>query len=242
MTANNCIFDIHAHILPGVDDGASNTEMALAMLEMYQQQGVTHIAVTPHYQRFVYDTEYAWTAFDRFRQLAAERYPGIHLIRGAEVLFDETNIRSNVRLLNDGVLPSYNHTRYVLTEFFPDARQHEASKTLDALLADNWIPVVAHAERIRKCFLDESFTRHCIDKGALIQINAYSLVKEQNPLTKMAARALLHAGMVHFIGSDAHRTNHRPPDVSDGISYIRQHCSNAEDILYNNAATRFLKK
>ena len=41
--------DIHAHILPGVDDGASDWEETGEMLCKAHKQGITHIIATPHY-------------------------------------------------------------------------------------------------------------------------------------------------------------------------------------------------
>lgn len=41
--------DIHAHILPGVDDGASDWEETNEMLRRAYEQGITHIIATPHY-------------------------------------------------------------------------------------------------------------------------------------------------------------------------------------------------
>jgi protein-tyrosine phosphatase len=42
------IIDIHAHILPGVDDGAKNWEQSLAMAQMAVKDGISVIVVTPH--------------------------------------------------------------------------------------------------------------------------------------------------------------------------------------------------
>ena len=44
--------DIHAHILPGVDDGAGSWEVAVVLLNMAYKQGVRHIIATPHYRRW----------------------------------------------------------------------------------------------------------------------------------------------------------------------------------------------
>ena len=127
----------------------------------------------------------------------------------------------------------------MLTEFFPDASQAEVREIIRRLLEENWIPVIAHAERIRACFADLAFSRDMIAQGALIQINAFSLEKESNTPIRLTARRLLANGLVHFIGSDAHRTTHRPPDVAAGAAHIRAHSMQAEDILHGNALRAF---
>ena len=42
--------DLHTHILPGVDDGAKNLDMSLALLRAQRADGVTRIALTPHFR------------------------------------------------------------------------------------------------------------------------------------------------------------------------------------------------
>ncbi|HOR22980.1 MAG TPA: capsular polysaccharide biosynthesis protein, partial [Ruminococcus sp.] len=41
--------DLHCHILPGIDDGAKDREMSLAMLDMMKEQGVGRAVATPHF-------------------------------------------------------------------------------------------------------------------------------------------------------------------------------------------------
>jgi hypothetical protein len=38
------LLDIHSHILPGVDDGAKNTEESLELLRMMKSQGYSNTA------------------------------------------------------------------------------------------------------------------------------------------------------------------------------------------------------
>lgn len=70
-----------------------------------------------------------------------------------------------------------------------------------------------------------------------MQINAYSLVEEKNESTKELARMLLKNKLVTFVGSDAHRTTHRPPNIKSGVDYIYQNCDGqyADDICFRNA-------
>ena len=42
------MIDIHAHILPGMDDGASDWDSALAMAELAVKSGVDTLVATPH--------------------------------------------------------------------------------------------------------------------------------------------------------------------------------------------------
>lgn len=45
------LFDVHCHMVPGVDDGAADLEESLAMLKKQHEDGVRKIIITPHYRR-----------------------------------------------------------------------------------------------------------------------------------------------------------------------------------------------
>src|SRR5881392_3536164 len=48
--------DIHSHILPGVDDGASSWAIAIDMVAAAAKDGIRHIVATPHSNaQFRYD-------------------------------------------------------------------------------------------------------------------------------------------------------------------------------------------
>ncbi|MGC1586085.1 MAG: CpsB/CapC family capsule biosynthesis tyrosine phosphatase, partial [Rhodomicrobium sp.] len=42
------MFDLHCHLLPGIDDGAPDLETSLAMARAFVDQGVECVACTPH--------------------------------------------------------------------------------------------------------------------------------------------------------------------------------------------------
>ena len=43
------MIDLHCHILPGIDDGATDVAVSLAMARASVEQGVTVVACTPAY-------------------------------------------------------------------------------------------------------------------------------------------------------------------------------------------------
>ena len=55
--------DMHSHILPGVDDGARDLEMSLAMIDAARRAGVTSIVCTPHARDPYFDYESMWSAY-----------------------------------------------------------------------------------------------------------------------------------------------------------------------------------
>lgn len=49
------MIDLHCHLLPGVDDGAADLDEALAMARTAVDDGITHVACTPHIYPGLYD-------------------------------------------------------------------------------------------------------------------------------------------------------------------------------------------
>lgn len=69
-------WDIHNHILPGVDDGSGCMRETMEMLEEEYRQGVRHIVFTPHYRRdmFAIPREEIQTVYARVCEMAADRF------------------------------------------------------------------------------------------------------------------------------------------------------------------------
>ena len=71
------LFDVHCHMVPGVDDGASDLEESLAMLKMEYRDGVRNIIVTPHYRRRMFETpaKKVHEQFQKLQEAAKKEYP-----------------------------------------------------------------------------------------------------------------------------------------------------------------------
>ena len=55
----------------------------------------------------------------------------------------------------------------------------------------------------------------------------HSLIDVADCENRRRARDLLSNGQVHFIGSDSHRIDHRPPSISAGVKYILKNVESA---------------
>ena len=73
--------------------------------------------------------------------------------------------------------------------------------------------------------------------GALIQLNAYSLFDEIDESIKNWARRLVQERKVDFLGTDAHRTYHRPPSAEMGLNWLYENVERdyADAIAWQNA-------
>jgi protein-tyrosine phosphatase len=137
--------------------------------------------------------------------------------------------------LDEGIFPKLGNTKYVLTELYPDAKPSEAIQIIKELVEHGYHPIIAHMER--NFNITGAMVGVLIQNGAMIQVNAFSFQDESDEEYQRRAKELLSNRYVHFIGSDAHRINHRPPKIDSGIQYILNNIEleYAKDILYENA-------
>jgi tyrosine-protein phosphatase YwqE len=214
------VCDIHMHAIPGVDDGSESMEMSLAMLRSSYIQGVRTVFCTSHGGVY-FDKEHSDEAWDRFEKLeerCSKEIPDMHLYLGAEVRMLPQFINEIIKALDAGTLPTMADTEYVLAEYVNQGMTFsQMQMTLGCLKKEGYIPIIAHMERYYDLVPDIAEAKKLHEEGCCIQINAYSLTDGETEKIRNRAKELLDAGIVDFIGSDAHRTYHRPPNISRGI-------------------------
>jgi protein-tyrosine phosphatase len=108
------MIDLHCHILPGLDDGAPDLNVARAMARAFVADGVEAVACTPHILPGLYHNTGPGirNAVDRLqRGLDADEIP-LRLVTGA----DNHIVPDFVAGLRSGHLLSLADTRYVLVE------------------------------------------------------------------------------------------------------------------------------
>lgn len=228
--------DLHCHIVPGVDDGAGNVAMALQMLHMEADQGVRHIACTSH----SFDDRHVGyrQSLKLLQQEWAKQGRGLTLYPGCEIYCPAETPESVLKKMQSKEYALLGNSGYMLLEFDPGSESQcildFVRRILDLAAASDAKAkhvVLAHVERYESLADDEAALNTLLAWGCRIQINAFSLVEEQTAFIKAFARRLLDERKVSFLGSDAHRTDHRPPCVKNGIRYVYDHC----DVDYANA-------
>lgn len=229
------IVDLHMHIVPEIDDGSQTIEESLNMLKLSVQQGVTDIFCTSHNGYSIDDGTRYIDSFNHLKDAAQNAGIDIRLHKGCEILCAGDYMDDILYGLEIGAFSTLGNSQYVLTELYPDARPSEALLIIDSLKQKGYKPIIAHMERNYN--ITGVMVGTLIQSGAMMQVNTHSFVDENNEEIKMRARELLKNKYIHFIGSDAHRIDHRPPNLSSGIKYIMENTDEryASDILCNNA-------
>lgn len=155
------MIDIHVHIVPGVDDGARDLDMALKLARLERAQGVCGIIATPHSSGFDWFPEKARLGFEQLKARLAAEMPDLPLALGCEVRCSPERMEEILARLSEGGYPSMNATRYVLTEFSTQIYPDEAQPCVEALLGAGWKPILAHVERYGHLFEEDGQSSAC---------------------------------------------------------------------------------
>ena len=234
--------DIHMHLVPGVDDGAMDLEMSLVMMVRAKEQGISRIIATPHSEALHFSKEDIRVIFQRLVATAAKVCPEVKLHLGCEVYCEAEIMEQVLELLDSGLYPTMNGTKYVLMEFSQWVYTDRTLPCVEALVNAGYKPIIAHMERYKHLRDNMELVDQIRNWGALLQVNAYSLFDEMDDSIKNWARRLVLERKVEFLGTDAHRTYHRPPSAEMGLSWLYENVDQkyGDAIAFENAARLLL--
>lgn len=212
------IIDVHAHILPGVDDGSRTVEESLQMLKQAAEQGIRGVVATPHYSRHKTPLEYQ-QKLEKLKALAQEQVPGFEFWLGQETYYHDDLLAA----LRNGQAMTYANGRYVLIEFSPDVAYSRMFQGLRNISAAGFLPVVAHVERyacLRRKGMEELKAIGC-----LLQMNYDSLKGLPFDSEVRWCRAQIRKKQIDLLGTDMHRTDYRPPEIQKAIKWLERSIS-----------------
>ncbi len=213
------MIDLHSHLLPGIDDGATDLRDALAMCRMAAQDGCSTIVATPHLRHERWENSDRAFLLQKWREVrsAAADYLDVQL--GGEIAINSQSVAELDRLPDCDLL-SLCGSRYLLLELDSRGLGPDPLDLIYELTIRDWLPVIAHPERIRGLADDLRYLDAMIDHGALMQVTAMSVTGECARWVRDATARMLDRDMVHFVASDAHNTGIRPPGLSRAYNVI----------------------
>ena len=239
------MIDLHAHILSGLDDGAETLEESIQMCWISHRDGVKAIVATPHTLNGLYtnDRETILTKVQELNEAIRElgvrsselgvqnpqsrmgsfssmnsaiRIPHLELriLPGADVRFCEGILlqldQGKVMTIGDG-------GRFLSVEFPSQGIPYRAEEVLFQLMARGIIPIISHPERNLEVVERPKRYYEMIKMGCLGQVTAMSLTGRFGHGVRRVVEKLIKKRLVHFIASDAHSINGRPPILSEAL-------------------------
>ncbi len=209
MTRSEPFTDIHCHLLPGLDDGASTLDDALAMAELAVADGIETIVATPHQlgNNASNSGQTIRAAVVGFQQQLDRRRVPLCVLPGADVRI-EPGLLEKIR--SGEVVTLADHRRHVLLEL-PHGVYFPLERLLRELASAGLSGILSHPERNRGIINQPGVLRPLVEHGCLMQVTAGSLTGDFGSQVQKFAESLVSQGLVHFVATDAHGTKTRPP-------------------------------
>ena len=202
------MIDIHHHLIWGVDDGAKDRDVSIAMIRRAVREGVTDIVCSSHTRPGQHDLN-----IDRYlRHMewldSFIRAEGLDLTLhvGSEVMYT-THAAQH---LKDGLVPTIDAGWHVLVEFLPPTPHGNILRGLMDLEDAGFLPVLAHCERYQELRTGDRLAELKRTTRATIQMNADTVIKARGLMGDRWVRQVLRDELIDVVGTDAHSADSRP--------------------------------
>ena len=207
-----------------MDDGSQSTTESIHMLRMQKEQGADTVIATPHF----YAERESLSRFLARRQasyesLCAELPEGMpRILLGAEVRY-----YPGISGMADIESLCVENSRILLLEMpFSEWSEYTIREVISLSCRGNLKVALAHIDRYLSFQKKETWER-LRASGILMQVNADFF---QGFWKRARAISMLCNGKIHFMGSDCHNTESRPPKLCEALTLIKKKCG--DDFFY----------
>lgn len=214
--------DIHQHLLWGIDDGADSREIMYSMLREAQRQGIKTIVATSHARPGLqpFDMGLYTERLTEAQCFCKTEDLGICVLPGAEIAWTHQTPLA----LRQGRIPTMGGTDYVLLELWRNISWQTAQDAVKQLTRAGYCPVLAHPERYLAFIRSPKKTLQFRNEtGALLQLNADTVLSPRNYWERRFTEYLLKEGAVDAIASDAHDCINRPVNMEAAYQWLTIH-------------------
>ena len=233
------MIDIHSHIIFDVDDGPKTLEDSRRLLEESYRQGVRTIISTSHRRKGMFETpeEKIAANFKQVQEVAKQVADDLTVLYGAEIYYTSDILKK----LEEGTFPSLGGTKYVLIEFSMNTPYKDIHSALGNVIRLGMTPVVAHIERYHCLENDEDRVSELINMGCYMQVNSSNVLKpklfgDRYKFMKKRVQFFLERDLVHFVASDMHNVEDRPPYMQKAYQIVAKKygAERAEELFKTN--------
>ena len=236
LRRNLSMYDIHSHVLPGIDDGAVDIEASIEICRAAFEEGITTIVATPHYISGESEIEKSklLTYISLINQELKTEDIDLLVLPGMEIY-----ITPNLyELYQQGKIITLNCKNYMLIELpLYNSLPAYLYNVIFNLEIKGIKPVIAHPERCKAVIDHPSIVNSLIDKKCIIQVNSGSIEGLYGKDAQRTANYLLENNMVHVIASDCHSIKGRKSLLKDSYNIVAKKYGArvAQDLFVANA-------
>lgn len=207
------MIDLHCHMLPAIDDGAVDLDMALETARMAVADGITVTACTPHIYPGMYDNnrQGILAAILAFQAELDQRGIALRLVEGADVHVDPDLIAG----LAQGRVPTLAGSRYLLLEPPHHVAPPRFEESVFDLMAAGYVPVITHPERLSWVETHYDLFNRLTQRGAWMQITAGVLTGRYGRRVQYWGDKFVAEGQCMILATDAHHPQRRPPLLAE---------------------------
>ncbi|MGP9671382.1 tyrosine-protein phosphatase [Pseudoalteromonas sp. AOP31-A2-14] len=199
------MYDIHSHLIPGIDDGARDEVDALSLLRLAQNDGTTHIVVTPHihYGRFENSTKTIMAGLQTLKKIIKESELTIKVAAASELRLD-IELMAKLKAGDIPTLGVSDGLETILLEF-PHSHVPPGSENfVKWLFANGYRSLLVHPERNRELLRSPQLLNPFLRLGCLTQVTAASITGGFGEASQNYSKILLKEDKVSVVASDGH--------------------------------------
>jgi tyrosine-protein phosphatase YwqE len=199
------VVDMHSHLIPGIDDGASSMTDSLTMIKELKEMGFQKIITTPHIKHDHYknNQEIILSGLDDVRRELKANNIDIEINAAAEYYVDDIFMD----MLESNQLLTI-HNNEVLIEFSFMFEPVNLMKTIFRIQTKGYRPIIAHPERYLYFHQRPETYNDLKDRGCLLQLNTLSLFGYYGKREQQMAEELLEENLYDYCGTDMHHAKH----------------------------------
>lgn len=192
------------------------------MLREAQRQGIKTIVATSHARPGLqpFDMGLYTERLTEAQCFCKTEDLGICVLPGAEIAWTHQTPLA----LRQGRIPTMGGTDYVLLELWRNISWQAAQDAVKQLTRAGYCPVLAHPERYLALIRSPKKTLQFRNEtGALLQLNADTVLSPRNYWERRFTEYLLKEGAVDAIASDAHDCINRPVNMEAAYQWLTIH-------------------
>jgi len=196
--------DMHSHLLPGIDDGSTDPQHSIVLINGLKDLGYEQLITTPHILWDLYknDANTIGAAWNKLEPVIQDQQLLVPFRYGAEYFLDDyfdQLLQSKTPLLCLS-------QKIVLVEFSFVNAPFNFKEKIFQLQIEGYQPVLAHPERY--LYFNNKVFDDLKEAGCLFQVNLLSLAGYYGKGPLDVAHHLIKKDYVHLLGTDLHHERH----------------------------------